>query len=84
MTNMEKYNEAFTSTFGIGEDALESLEYQGIAAWDSVGHMQLIAALASDWRRPVSLSEKNEVISSTKRMRNANAPITSTHTASNT
>ena len=45
MTNMEKYNEAFTSTFGIGEDALESLEYQGIAAWDSVGHMQLIAAL---------------------------------------
>ncbi len=45
MTNLEKYNEAFTTTFGIGQDALEELEYQGIAAWDSVGHMQLIAAL---------------------------------------
>ena len=24
---------------------LETLEYQGIVAWDSVGHMQLISAL---------------------------------------
>ena len=45
MTNLDKYNEAFTATFGIGQDVLEDLEYQGIAAWDSVGHMQLIAAL---------------------------------------
>ena len=45
MTNLEKYNEPFTTTFGIGQYALEELEYQGIAAWDSVGHMQLIAAL---------------------------------------
>ncbi len=45
MTNLEKYNEAFITAFGITEDALEGLEYQGIAQWDSVGHMQLIAAL---------------------------------------
>ncbi len=45
MTNIEKYNEAFISSFGINEDALCGLEYQGIAQWDSVGHMQLIAAL---------------------------------------
>ena len=45
MTNLEKYREVFTTTFGIGEDVLETLEYQGIVAWDSVGHMQLISAL---------------------------------------
>lgn len=45
MTNAEKYNEAFITAFGITEDALAGLEYQGIAEWDSVGHMQLIAAL---------------------------------------
>lgn len=45
MTNIEKYNEAFITAFGITEDALAGLEYQGIAQWDSVGHMQLIAAL---------------------------------------
>lgn len=45
MTNIEKYNEAFITAFGITEDTLAGLEYQGIAQWDSVGHMQLIAAL---------------------------------------
>jgi acyl carrier protein len=45
MTNMEKYNEAFTTTFEITEDQLAGLKYQDIEAWDSVGHMSLIAAL---------------------------------------
>ena len=45
MTNIEKYNEAFTTVLGVEESALDTLEYQGIAEWDSVGHMQLIAAL---------------------------------------
>lgn len=45
MTNLEKYNNAFTETFGIDESVLSDLEYQGIAEWDSVGHMQLINAL---------------------------------------
>jgi acyl carrier protein len=45
MTNLEKYNEAFTTTFEITEDKLEGLKYQDIEAWDSVGHMNLIAAL---------------------------------------
>lgn len=45
MTNLEKYNEAFTTTFGVEESALATLQYQGIPEWDSVGHMQLIAAL---------------------------------------
>ncbi len=45
MTNLEKYNEAFTESFGVTAEQLPNLEYQGIPEWDSVGHMQLIAAL---------------------------------------
>jgi len=46
MNNLEKYEKIFRESFGLGEDAnLEELEYQGIADWDSVGHMDLIAEL---------------------------------------
>lgn len=45
MSNLEKYNNAFIETFEITEDKLEGLKYQDITAWDSVGHMSLIAAL---------------------------------------
>lgn len=45
MTNLEKYNEAFITSLEVEESQLEGLEYQGIAAWDSVGHMGLISAL---------------------------------------
>lgn len=49
MTNLEKYKDAFTTTFGVKEETLETLEYQGIPEWDSVGHMQLIAALEDNF-----------------------------------
>ena len=45
MTNLEKYNKAFMETLEISADQLEGLQYQAIPAWDSVGHMSLIAAL---------------------------------------
>jgi acyl carrier protein len=45
MTNLQKYNNAFITTFGISEDILPNLAYQDIKGWDSVGHMGLIAAL---------------------------------------
>ena len=45
MENNERYNKAFTETFEIAEDKLAGLKYQDIPAWDSVGHMSLIAAL---------------------------------------
>ena len=45
MTNLEKYNTAFIESFGVTADQLPGLAYQAIDAWDSVGHMQLIAAL---------------------------------------
>ncbi len=45
MTNLEKYINAFVETFEIEASQTEGLEYQAIPAWDSVGHMSLIAAL---------------------------------------
>lgn len=45
MTNLEKYNEAFKVSFTIQDEALSALAYQSVPAWDSVGHMQLIAEL---------------------------------------
>lgn len=46
MTNLEKYNQAFAQALDIAETEVnESLEYQGIATWDSIGHMELISQL---------------------------------------
>ncbi|MCM1560732.1 MAG: acyl carrier protein [Butyrivibrio sp.] len=46
MTNLEKYIAAFTEGLGVDESVVNStLEYQSIDAWDSVGHMGLIAEL---------------------------------------
>ena len=49
MTNLEKYNKAFIECFEIEESQLAGLEYQAISAWDSVGHMGLIAALEDEF-----------------------------------
>ncbi len=45
MSNTEKYSKIFTDLFDITPDQTAGLKYQGIPAWDSVGHMQLVAAL---------------------------------------
>lgn len=45
MTNKEKYENAFKTSFDVKDGQLEGLKYQDIPAWDSVGHMSLIAEL---------------------------------------
>lgn len=45
MNNKEKYVKLFMETFEIAEEQVEGLKYQDIPAWDSVGHMNLIAAI---------------------------------------
>lgn len=45
MNNIQKYNSAFFESFNIEEHELTDLTYQGIPSWDSVGHMNIIAAL---------------------------------------
>lgn len=45
MTNIEKYTQAFVESFNIQPEQAATLKYQGIQAWDSVGHMGLMAKL---------------------------------------
>ncbi|SFS45966.1 hypothetical protein SAMN02910357_00849 [Succinivibrio dextrinosolvens] len=49
MNNLEKYNKIFMETFNLNETEIGSLKYNGIKAWDSVGHMSLIAAIESEF-----------------------------------
>ena len=49
MSNLEKYTEIFTKTFKITPEECEGLKYQGIEAWDSVGHMMLVAAIEGEF-----------------------------------
>lgn len=49
MTNIEKYNKVFIESFDADGQKLTELTYQCIPAWDSVGHMNLIAALEEDF-----------------------------------
>ena len=47
MDNKLKYNAAFIENFDIDESdvVLDTLEYESIEEWDSVGHMGLIAEI---------------------------------------
>ncbi len=45
MSNIDKYKHAFVETFQVEEGDLSELSYQDIEAWDSVGHMALMAEL---------------------------------------
>lgn len=48
MTNLEKLTKVFADTFGVEENAVQNLQYQGIEQWDSVGHMTLVAAIEDE------------------------------------
>ena len=46
MNDLEKYHKVFSETFDIEEGSVDDgLEYNSIPAWDSVGHMGMIAEL---------------------------------------
>lgn len=45
MSNLEKYTNVFVELFGVTPEEAQTLKYQDIDAWDSVGHMGLISAL---------------------------------------
>ena len=45
MANLEEYTNAFIEVFEITADEAKNLKYQDIKAWDSVGHMSLMAKL---------------------------------------
>jgi len=45
MDNLERYDHIFIELFNVNSTQLESLTYQNVSLWDSVGHMNLIGAL---------------------------------------
>lgn len=45
MTNIEKYIKAFVEALDIKRDGVETLKYQEIEEWDSVGHMSLVTEI---------------------------------------
>lgn len=49
MSTQQRYDKIFTESFSINEDDLKGLEYNSTQAWDSVGHMALMAALESEF-----------------------------------
>ena len=49
MTNLDKYASTFAKVFEIDPSQAATLAYQSIKAWDSVGHMSLIATLEAEF-----------------------------------
>jgi acyl carrier protein len=50
MSNLDRYNKVFIECFSVSPDQLNSeFVYQGIAAWDSIGHMSLISLLENEF-----------------------------------
>ena len=50
MNNLEKYNSIFIEAFGVDESALNSeLTSETTESWDSIGHMNLLAAIEEEF-----------------------------------
>ncbi|MDR0649121.1 MAG: hypothetical protein LBF92_07270 [Synergistaceae bacterium] len=50
ISNLEKYKNCFVEAFALADGAqAESLKYQSIQEWDSVGHMALMALLEDNF-----------------------------------
>ena len=50
MTNKERYDRVFLDALNLQpQDLNEDMIYNSIAAWDSVGHMSLMAALETEF-----------------------------------
>lgn len=45
MNSREKYIQAFKDAFSVEAEQAKTLKYQEIPAWDSVGHMGLMAQI---------------------------------------
>lgn len=45
MANTDIYKQVFIKNFNVKPEQLNSLTYRSISAWDSIGHMSLIASI---------------------------------------
>ena len=49
MSNLEKYTKIFTESFEVDAEKAKTLRHQDVEAWDSIGHMDLIASLEDEF-----------------------------------
>lgn len=63
MDNLTKYKEVFKKIFDVEESQLEDLEYQGIDAWDSVGHMEMIAEIEDVFHIMMTTEDMMDILS---------------------
>jgi acyl carrier protein len=60
VNNLEKYKKCFVVAFELQEGAdVESMNYQSVPEWDSIGHMALMDMLENDFN--ISL-ESDDII----------------------
>ena len=57
MNNLEKYRQIFSTMFKVPLDEVETLEYQAILSWDSLGHMELMTALENDFKISLDIDD---------------------------
>ena len=58
MSNLKKYQKVFVSTFSIDEKTqVNTLKYQDIQEWDSIGHMTLISNLEDQFKISVDTDD---------------------------
>lgn len=50
MSNKDRYDEVFKTSLKLSQEQLnDDLTYNSVAAWDSVGHMAMMAALEGEF-----------------------------------
>tara|TARA_B110000208_G_C11441755_1_gene311084 strand:+ start:64 stop:330 length:267 start_codon:yes stop_codon:yes gene_type:complete len=58
VNNRKKYNQVFAGTFNLEKNSIiDGLEYNSIPAWDSVGHMSMIAELEETFNVMLEMDE---------------------------
>lgn len=50
-----KLTEIFASVFEVERDEVPSIEYQSVPAWDSIGHMMMIAEVEEQFGISISM-----------------------------
>lgn len=59
--NIEKYMKCFMEAFPVGKDDLDGLKYQDIPEWDSIGHMNLVAALEEEFGIEMEIDDITDI-----------------------
>lgn len=67
MNTIQRYQKIFTETFQLSIDAdFNTLSYQSIPSWDSVGHLVLISGIEEEFQLTMDMDDIIEFGSYTK------------------